>query len=163
MLKLVGLAHTPNYTGAHICNFWHTCRQTYRNRGFQPAAVLRTQTDLLTQALAYSFLHDLYCISLWQDTVDPCGEFKCHLLSELLRFQRKEKNCRASLHNATVTKCLCNMTKEKKWKCQRVEIVVLSSEVDSFSVEFSSYFSKMLFDFCLQTGTWDLCHCFKYA
>lgn len=79
--------------------------------------------------------------SFWQDAVDPCCEFKCHLLSVILRLSRK-KNCRAMLrlHSSDMQtyrhrKMSLQYKKGEKCKCQTVNIFVnniLMHEWDRF-------------------------------
>ncbi len=144
---------------SRVFSLTHTHTHTQTNMHKYKLSTCYTQSDLLTQALAHWFLHTLYCISLWQDALDPYGEFKCHLLSVLLRFNRKKKNWRAmlSVHNATATKCVCDTEKEKNVNVRKFFVSSAIHEWDGFLFwnEFSSYFPKMLFEFWVHIATWD--------
>lgn len=104
VLKLEGLTHTSNSTGAHIRNFWFVYDRKYKFSTWCVVAYAHTHTNIHTvrygshKPLAHWLLHTLYCVvSLWQNALDPRGEFKCHLLLAFLTFKRKKRSCRAML------------------------------------------------------------------
>lgn len=117
-----------------------------RSINFQPDVLLHTHTRTYTHTVRYGshkplahwLLHTLYCVvSLWQNALDPRGEFKCHLLLAFLTFKRKKRSCRAMLRLQKMS-----LRYRNRVYCQRcffffpVQWVLLSNAVWVFGTYF---------------------------
>lgn len=146
VLKLEGLTHTSNSTGAHIRNFWFVYDQKYKFSTWCVVAYAHTHTNIHTvrygshKPLAHWLLHTLYCVvSLWQNALDPRGEFKCHLLLAFLTFKRKKKELQS---NAKIAKNVSAIQKSS-----------ILSEMFFFLFLCSEFSCRMLFEFLVHISS----------